>query len=80
MSIYKLAGKDHMKAININNFLDVKKEIIAVIAGKTSINKVNKVVSLFVSFEYGLKKFNINHKAIDIIAEANPIMGDFFSI
>ncbi|MEH7502289.1 hypothetical protein V7152_09730 [Neobacillus drentensis] len=69
-----------MKAININNSFDVKKEIIAVKAGKTSINKVIKVVSLLVSFEYGLKKFNINHKAIDIIAAANPKMDDFFSI
>lgn len=69
-----------MKAININNFLEVKKEIIAVRAGKTNINKVNNVVSLFVSFEYGLKKLNINHKVIDMIAEANPIMDDFFSI
>jgi hypothetical protein len=45
---YKLKGKDHMKATNINIFFEVKKEIIAEKAGKTSIIKVIKVVSLLV--------------------------------
>lgn len=45
--MYRLNGKDHKKAISINTLFDVKKEIIAVIAGNTNINKVINIVSLF---------------------------------
>lgn len=51
MATYKLIGNDHMKAININIFLDINEEIIAKQAGRHSMINVFNMGSLSVAFE-----------------------------
>lgn len=48
---YRLIGNDHMKAININNFLDFKEEMIAKQAGRHSMIKVFNMGSISVALE-----------------------------
>lgn len=51
MATYKLIGNDHMKAININNFLDIKEEMIAKHAGRHSMINVFNMGSISVGIE-----------------------------
>lgn len=51
MATYKLIGNDHMNAININNFLDIKEEMIAKQAGRHSMINIFNVGSISVAFE-----------------------------
>jgi hypothetical protein len=46
---YKLIGNDHMKAINMNIFLDFKEDMIAKQAGRHSIIKVFNMGSISVA-------------------------------
>ena len=48
---YKLIGNDHMKAININVFFDIKEEMIAKQAGRHNMKKVFNMGSMSVAFE-----------------------------
>ena len=48
---YKLIGNDHMKAININTFLDIKEESIAKQAGRHNMIKVFNMGSILVASE-----------------------------
>jgi len=51
MATYKLIGNDHMKAINMNNFLDIIEEMIAKQAGRHIMIDVFNMDSISVVFE-----------------------------
>lgn len=51
MATYKLIGNDHMKAINMNNFLVIKEEVMAKQAGRHSMINVFNMGSISVAFE-----------------------------
>ena len=48
---YKLIGNDHIKAININTFLEIKEEIIAKQAGRQSMINIFNMGSISFAFE-----------------------------
>ena len=48
---YKLIGNEHMKAINMNTFLDFKEEMIAKHAGRHSMIKVFNIDSISFGLE-----------------------------
>lgn len=51
MATYKLIGNDHMKAININDFLVITEEFIAKQAGRHSMMNKFNLGSISVAFE-----------------------------
>ena len=51
IAIYKLIDSDHMKTININDFLNIKEEMIAKHAGRHSMINVFNTGSISVVFE-----------------------------
>lgn len=51
MATYKLNGSDHMKAITINDFLNIKAETMAKQAGRHSVINIFNIGSKLVVFE-----------------------------
>lgn len=51
IATYKLIGNDHIKAININNFLEITEEMMAKQAGRHSMINVFNMGSISFVFE-----------------------------